>query len=156
MPDQTILIFHVSGRRFGLPLPCVREVVRAVAVTPLVGAPRVVEGIVDFRGETVPVLDFRARFGLPPRPVEPEDRLITAWTGDRLVAIRADETEWLASLDGARVDPPEQVSPALEGIAGVARLPDGLVLIHDIRTFLAQAEATALDGALAARATDGA
>jgi purine-binding chemotaxis protein CheW len=37
-------------------------------------------------------------------------------------------------------------------VSGVAKLADGLVLIHDLRTFLKETEAVTLDGALAAAA----
>ncbi|MFL5494727.1 MAG: chemotaxis protein CheW [Gemmatimonadales bacterium] len=68
--DLTIqlLTFELADRSFGLPSRLLVEVARAVSVAPLPGAPRIIEGVINVRGALVPVLDIRARFGLPPGP----------------------------------------------------------------------------------------
>jgi purine-binding chemotaxis protein CheW len=143
-----ILTFELSGQRFGIHLRSVREVVRAVAISPLPGAPSVIEGIIDVRGEVVPVFDLRARFGLLPRPVWPTQHLIIARVGDRLVAVRVDRAEWMVEVeDGAVVDA-TRVASSAKHIAGVATLEDGLVLIHDLDTFLNAFESQALEEAM--------
>ncbi len=53
-------------------------------------APQVIEGVLNFRGAAVPVLDIRTRFGLPLRPVRTTDHLIVARAGKRIAAIRVD------------------------------------------------------------------
>lgn len=144
-----LLVFELSGQRYGLSLSAVREVVRAVAITPLPGAPPVVEGAIDVRGRVVPVLDLRARFGLPPHALDPDQQLILARAGRRLVAVRADRVARLDSVPATAIEVATQVTPTLRHLAGVARLTDGLVLIHDLETFLSQAEAESLEDALA-------
>lgn len=148
--EVELLVFELSGQRYGVSLSAVREVVRAVAVTPLPGAPPVVEGAIDVRGRVVPVLDLRARFGLPPRALDPDQQLILAIAGGRLVAVRADRVAWLFSVPATEIEEAAQVTPTLRRFAGVAKLADGLVLIHDLEAFLSQAEAESLEGALAA------
>jgi len=54
-----LLVAEIGALRFGLRLSDVREVVRAVAIDPLPGAPDIVEGLINVRGEVVPVLDVR-------------------------------------------------------------------------------------------------
>lgn len=143
-----LLVFELAAQRFGVALAAVREVVHAVAITRLPGAPAVVEGAIDVRGRVVPVLDLRSRFGLPRKELTLDEHLILALAGGRLVAIRADRVSWLYEVAAAEVESAAAVTPALQQIAGVAKLPDGLVLIHDLETFLTQAEAAALAGAL--------
>lgn len=130
-------------------LACVREILRAILITPLPEAPLVIEGVIDVRGDLVPVYDLRLRFGLPPRALHPDDRFIVAWTGDRLAALRCERTGWIEAVPADAIDRPEFASG--ERIAGVARLPDGVVLIHDLATFLEEAEAQDLARALETR-----
>ncbi len=144
-----ILTFELSGQRFAVPLRSVQEVVRAVAIAPLPGAPSVIEGVIDVRGEVVPVFDLRARFALPPRSVWPTQHLIIAWARDRRVAFRVDRADWMVDVDDASLVEPATIVPGVQHIAGVATLDDGLVLIHDLDTFLAAAESEALERALA-------
>ncbi|HSJ06471.1 MAG TPA: chemotaxis protein CheW [Longimicrobiales bacterium] len=145
-----LLAFEVGGARFGIELTAVREVVRAVFITPLPGAPPTVEGIIDVRGTVVPVYDLRTRFGLPIQPLHPDHRLVTAWTGDRLVALHCERTEWLVSVPASAMERTGAVSLGDRRLAGVAKLPDGIILITDLPAFLDDAERTALDAALAA------
>jgi len=137
----TVVVFAVGGQRHGLPASAVQELVRAVAVVPLPRAPAGVEGVINLRGQVVPVLSLRARLGLPDRPLEPSDHFIIARTGQQHVALRVDRALDLVSLDAAEVDPGiELVSAA----GWVARLPDGLVLIHDLNNLLSPSESAAL------------
>jgi purine-binding chemotaxis protein CheW len=149
---REVLVFEVEGQRYGLPTADVRELVRAVAITPLPHAPAVIEGVVDVRGCVLAVLDVRARFGLPSKPLEPSDHFIVASAGPRGVILRVDRATHLALVDEASVQTPQTLGPSATYVAGVAKLEGGLVLIHDLTTFLSAAEAASLDEALHAPA----
>jgi purine-binding chemotaxis protein CheW len=143
------LRFDLDGRSFGLPAADVIEIVRAVAITPLPRAPDVVEGIIDVRGRIVPVLDVRQRFRLPPKEVDLEDHLVIASVGERVIAIRVDRCEEILTFEGQALDDLERAVAGAGYVAGVMKRSDGLVLIHDLRTFLSNEETMALDEALA-------
>jgi purine-binding chemotaxis protein CheW len=153
--DLELLVFELAGHRYALELRSVREVVPAVLITPLPDAPTVIEGIIDVRGDLVPVYDLRARFGLSPRMLDPSERIVLAWTGSRPVAFRCDRTEWLEHVASNVLEPAAAIRGAGAYITGAARLDDGLVLIHDLETFLDEAEAERLDAALSAQASAG-
>ncbi len=144
--DLDVLTFDLSGYRYALAARTVREVVRAVSIRPLPKAPAVVEGVINVRGTIVPVLDIRSRFRLPQKPLQHTDHLIVAWAGARLVAIRADRVADLAHLDAEDVADLEVAGA--QYVAGVAKLSDGLVLIHDLESFLTEAETYELDEAV--------
>jgi purine-binding chemotaxis protein CheW len=149
---REVLVFEVEGQRYGLPTTDVRELVRAVSITPLPNAPAVIEGVVNVRGRVVPVLDMRARFRLPARPLDPSDHFIVASAGPRGVILHVDGATHLALIDETSIQPSLTLGPSAAYVAGVAKLEDGLVLIHDLATFLSAAEAASLDEALQASA----
>jgi purine-binding chemotaxis protein CheW len=138
----------LADRSFGLPSRLLLEVARAVAVAPLPGSPGIIEGVINVRGALVPVLDIRARFGLPPRPLTPDQHLIIARTGPRLVALRVDRARDLIAVEQHAIETADRVAPGLEHVAGVARLTGGLLVIHDLEGFLSLDEARQVDGAL--------
>jgi purine-binding chemotaxis protein CheW len=144
-----VLIFELAGQRYGLPASDVHELIRVVTSTPLPGAPAIVEGAINLRGRLVPVFDIRTRFRLPAKAPEPSDHLIVAWAGERLAAIRVDQALELMRLESRVVENTEGVLPGVGYIPRVAKLPEGLVLIHDLNTFLSEAESAALRQALA-------
>jgi len=150
---REVLVFEVGDQRYALPTADVLELVRAVAITPLPDAPAVIEGVVNVRGRVLPVLDVRARFRLPAKPLGPSDHFIVAAAGPRGVILRVDRATHLALIEEDSVQAPETLGPGAAYVAGVAKLDDGMVLIHDLATFLSAAEAASLDEALRAPAS---
>jgi purine-binding chemotaxis protein CheW len=140
-----LLTFDIWHERFGIAVADVREVVRAVSIARLPKAPRIVEGVVNVRGCIVPALDIRARFNLPPKVLEPSDHLVIAFAKRRLVAIRVDRVTDLMTLARNDIEDVTVMVPGSNLVAGVAKLHDALILIHDLATFLSTAEAEALD-----------
>jgi purine-binding chemotaxis protein CheW len=147
---QEVLLFTLERQRYGLPVEDVRELVRAARLTPLPQAPDVVEGLLNLRGELLPVLDLRRRFRHAARPLSPQDHFIVASAGGRHVALRVDRAEGLHVILPEEWDVSPTALPGVGYVAGAAKLPDGLVLVHDLRAFLSEAEALQLDTALGA------
>ena len=143
-----VLVFEVARQRFGIPGSDVMEVVRAATIVPLPKAPAIIEGVVNVRGATVPVLDLRARFRLPAKPLEPSDHFVIGRIPERTVAIRADRALDLAVIPDGQIDDAKRITQGAEYVSGVAKLPDGLVLIHDLRTFLSDSESIQLADSL--------
>ena len=69
-------VIRLDTRWFALPVATVLRVAPRVAVTPLVDAPPDFEGVVQFGGRSLAVMDLRHRLGLPPMPVKLEDHLV--------------------------------------------------------------------------------
>ena len=145
----SLLRVHLGGAVIGLPATAVREIVRAVAITPMPGAPAIVEGVVNVRGQLVPVVDVRRRLALPPRALDPDEFLVVLLDGARTLAIRVDEVDDLVEIDADAVEASVELSPALRGLAGLAARADGVLVIYDPGAFIAQGEAEALDAMLA-------
>jgi purine-binding chemotaxis protein CheW len=145
------VVFEVGDRRLALPASGIREIVRAVAVAPLPQAPPVVEGVVNVRGTILPVIDVRPRFGMPPRELNPDQHFILAYAGPRLVALRVDRVSELIRADPAAVRSADEAAPGSRHVAGVAALPDGVIVIQDLEQLLSLDEHATLAAALAER-----
>ncbi len=146
----TIVIFALDQARYALPLECVERAVRMVEVTPLPRTPAIVRGIVNVRGHLVPVIDLRRRFGLPEREARISDHLLIARSATRTLAMIVDAMTGVAECDALEVIASTSVVPGSDYVQGIAKLADGLVLIHDLDSFLSLDEAQSLDQALAA------
>lgn len=146
-PNQ-IVVFALDEQRYALPLSAVERVVRAVEITPLPKAPEVVLGVIDAQGQVIPVVDVRRRFRLPSRPVDEDDRLILARTSRRRVALVADSVAGVHEPADREMVSAKLELPFAEYIQGVAKTPDGLILIHDLDRFLSLDEEQLLDAAL--------
>jgi purine-binding chemotaxis protein CheW len=150
-----ILLFDLDGSEYALPLHAVREVVRAVAVTPLVGAPAVVDGVIDFRGSILPVFSLRRRFGLPDRALTPSERFIVAEARGRTAVLRVDDVRWIASIEDGDLRRATDLVRGGAHVVGAVAMEDRLVMLHDLAAFLSAAEEASLNAALTAQSRGG-
>lgn len=155
-PHQ-LLIFQLDDQRFGLPLEAIERVARVVEMISLPMAPDIVLGVIDVQGRIVPVVDVRRRFRLPSRDVRLSDHLIIARTTRRCVALLVDAAGDVVECPASAMIPSDAIVPDMGYVSGVARLPDGAILIHDLESFLSLDEHAALDAAvqLSKAAVDG-
>lgn len=147
---EQVVVFLLEGQRYGLKLATTERVLPAVALTALPRAPGIVLGVFSLRGQIVPVLDIRGRFQLPRRALAPEQQMLVVHTSQRRVAILVDVTLGVVDVRGADLVPSGTILRELPYLRGIARTADGLVLIHDLDTFLALDEAAELEAALSA------
>ena len=136
LENVSVVVFVVDGQRYALPLTAAERVVSMVAIAPLPDGPDVVAGVVNVHGDIVPVLDLRRRLGLPARSYGVDTWLLLAQTPQRVVALPVDEVHGVVEVDRAQVVPPGAAVPGASVLAGVAALPDGLLLIDDPSAFL--------------------
>ena len=147
-PPDHLVTFALDGQSYALRLPAVERAIRMVEITPLPQAPDIVIGIINIQGRIIPVLDMRKRFGLPERRAGVGDQLLVARTSRRTVALVVDEVHGVTGspADGEIV--PAEIVPGLDYVAGVVKLDDGLLFIHDLDGFLSLDEEEALAAAM--------
>jgi purine-binding chemotaxis protein CheW len=147
----SLVVFVVDGRRWALPLAVVERVVAMVAVSPLPRSPAGVRGAVNVHGEIVPVLDLESRLGLEARDRGPEAQLVLARTSRRAVAVAVDDSLGVLEVERDAIGAPADAGSP--GVAGIAALADGLLVIHDLDAFLSAGDEAQLAAVLAEAAS---
>jgi purine-binding chemotaxis protein CheW len=143
-----LVVFALDEQRYALHLSAVERIVKVVEVTPLPKAPEIVLGVVNLQGRIIPAVNIRKRFGLPGRDVNLSDQLIIANTSRRTVALVADSVSGVVERSANEVIAGGKILPGMEYVEGVAKLTDGMVLIHDLDRFLSLEEENKLDDAV--------
>lgn len=138
----------LAGQCYALYLAQVERVIRAVEVVLLPGAPAIIAGVINVQGQVMPVVNIRRRFRLPEREMALSDHMIVARTARRTIALLVDGATGVIELSQSQVVRSPLILPDMEYVDGVVKLEDGLILIHDLNTFLALDEESALDHAL--------
>lgn len=142
------LEFECRGRRFAVPLACVRRAVLSAQPEPLPGASEIVLGVLNVGGQTVTVLDFARRAGCGPTVIDAGQQFLIVELNGFLCAFVVDAVNGpgVAEHDGGGW--PGEVGAA-DFIEGVVRQPDGLCLVIDPARFLFEDEQAQLAQALA-------
>ncbi len=143
-----LLVFTLDNWRCALELSSVEKVYRAVAVTPLPDAPAIVLGVVNVKGAVLPVIDVRRCFDLPEKNLTPDKQMIVADSSGRLVVLVVDSVTDVVECSENDITSASAIVPGMEYVEGVARLKDGMILIHNLARFLSLEEKAALEQAL--------
>jgi purine-binding chemotaxis protein CheW len=133
--DAPILhvLFKVDETLYALPAEVVLQMESYTGATVVPGAPSFVAGIIQLRGRVVPVVDLRARFGLPPRAPTLETRVVVGEQHDRTVALVADSAREVVRMTPSQLKPPPRlVEDGAKGfVKAVAQLGDRTVMVLD-------------------------
>ncbi|HEY8090604.1 MAG TPA: chemotaxis protein CheW [Polyangiaceae bacterium] len=132
-PSKNLVGFVVGDVEYAVEIARVKEIANPLAVVALPHAPRSVVGVADYRGAVVPVVDLRARFGLPHAPPTRRTKWIVVDVSNRLVALVVDGVTEVFGTGGAGLRPAPSLGDGddLRGIAGVTTHGKGLVFVLD-------------------------
>lgn len=147
-PAENLVVFALDSQPYALALSTVERAVRIVEITPLPQAPEIVFGVINLEGRIIPVMNIRRRFRLPERRPGLGDQLLIARTALRTVALVVDEVRGVIECPAHAEIDPAAIVPGLEYVAGVIKLSDSLLFIHDLDVFLSIEEEKALAAAI--------
>ena len=135
-PAQEILAFRLASEEYGIPLRCVQEIRSYQKPTHMAGAPAQWLGVIDLRGEVVPLLDLRRRLALA--AAEPNDLtvVIVISLGERRVGVVADQVNDVIALERQQI----RAMPALPGVPEQRHMP-GMAVVADRRLVLMDIQA---------------
>jgi len=125
--------FYLNGLFFGVEVLRVQEVIRYQEMTGVPLAPRMIEGLINLRGQIVTAIDLRRRLELPARASGELPMNVVVRSEDGAVSLLVDEIGDVVEIkDDIYERPPETLTGvARELIQGVYKLKDRLLLILD-------------------------
>jgi purine-binding chemotaxis protein CheW len=126
--------FRVGTASYAMPAAQVLHLESYEMATHVPGAPSYVAGLVQVRGRLVPVVDLRARFGLPPIEHSLDHRVVVVQIGTRVAGLLVDSAREVVQIDEASYEkPPELIEEQASGfVRGVATVMQRLFLLVDV------------------------
>lgn len=120
-PGLEILEFFLANERYGLETSYVREVHPLRNLTPLPCTPAFVSGVVNLRGQIVPVLDLKKFFGLAEQGLTDLHRIILVGQGELEFGLLADISVGVRTIavDSIQPAPSTLEGPGAEYLKGV-------------------------------------
>jgi len=128
------VVFDLGGEQFGIELSQVREVAILPDVTPVPSMPEWLVGVVNLRGEVVPVVSLAKAIGAG-KGGAGEDRMIVVEVGARPVGVVISGLPRIDRANESELEPaPELIIQRLKRdfIKGVVKKGDGLVILLDM------------------------
>lgn len=132
--EERFVVFRLAGEDYAVTIAGVHTVEKIMPITRVPRAPEFVDGVINLRGEVVPVINLRRRLGLPAATGHIEAHVVVALVGEQLVGLIVDEISHVLSLPSTAIQPADQVIGEANRsfILGVGKWENGLIIILDL------------------------
>lgn len=144
------VILGVDQELFAIDVDCVQEILDHRPIARVPHAPDCMSGMIDVRGQTVPVIDLRIRFGLPPVAPTPHTRIIVldlTLNGRKTVlGMMVDRVYEVSALADHVIEAPPDIGLRWHSkyIDGVGRRGDSFVIVIALSRLFTTEDAVAI------------
>ncbi|MBO8181007.1 MAG: chemotaxis protein CheW [Archaeoglobus sp.] len=138
-----LVIFNLGNERYGVETSQVKEIIRVEEITAIPNAPEFIEGVINLRGQITTIINLRKRFGMEPKPIDNDTRIIVFEHNGSTIGMMVDTVTEVKYLAKENIDElPEIITSRTESkfLRGVGKLPDGLLILIDLGKVLSGEE----------------
>ncbi len=127
---------------YGVPITKVQEIIPMAVPTKLPQVPDFVEGIINLRGQIIPIIDLKKRFGMIASEQSSESRSVVVEVEGQTVGIIVDEVSEVLRLPQDSIEPPPSVIGGITAdyLIGVGKIEDRLLILLDMDKVFNDAE----------------
>jgi purine-binding chemotaxis protein CheW len=142
-----VVSFKLGSEEYGVDIAQVQEINRMVAVTHVPRAPQFMEGVINLRGQLIPIIDLRTRFGMPRAEHTKNTRIVVTEIAAKRVGMVVDSVSEVLRLPVDQIeDAPEMLTGVdTEYIRGVGKVEDRLIILLDLARIISGAEKRELE-----------
>ncbi|HEB33117.1 MAG TPA: chemotaxis protein CheW [Spirochaetes bacterium] len=139
--DQ-LISFAIGDDDYGVNIQTVKEVIRHREITRLPKAPAFVKGVINLRGDIIPILDLRERFGMEQKEYTGMTRVIVVEIDGRSIGTVVDSVSHVIRIDEGQIEPPPPCVGQIteEYIRGVGKVGEKLIVLLNIDRILTSEE----------------
>lgn len=131
---EPFILFELAGTTYGVRSRFVQQMEMIEHITPVPNAPPAVEGVVLARGQVIPALSLRVRFGFAKVPYDLRARLMVVKSAERTIGLIVDSAREFLRIPAAAIEPPPEAITGLSGkyLEGIATINGRMILVLDL------------------------
>ncbi|MCL1995182.1 MAG: chemotaxis protein CheW [Defluviitaleaceae bacterium] len=135
--DDKYLIFKVEEEEFGIEISTVQEIINIVPITRVPHTPNYLKGIINLRGDLVPIIEVRSRFMMEHRPYDDLTCIIVLEREEEKIGLIVDEVHEVKyiSKENTSYPPSAKLSYANQFVKGLGHVEEKVILLiepHDL------------------------
>jgi len=150
------LTFHLAGEFYGMGILKVQEIIGIMAVTHVPKMPKFVRGVINLRGQVIPVVELRSKFDLPHADDTEKTCIIVVQVGQgstlATIGLIVDEVAEVVNLQANQLEPTPTFGADVDTkfIQGIGKMNDRVIMLLDIERILNDCEQAGLSEVLSA------
>ena len=141
--DQALkqyIVLRFNKEQFGISINYIQNIVRMTSITRVPNVPEYIKGVINLRGEIIPIMSLRIKLGLEPDEITGQTRIIIVSVNDNLIGLFVDEVMEVLVLEDAQIDKQikESTDKNSKYIYGVGKMQDRLISLFNIEQIIAE------------------
>lgn len=140
------LTFHLGKETYGIEIYYVIEIVGIQKITEVPDMPEFVKGVINLRGQVIPVMDVRTRFKMAPREYNDRTCVVVVSVDDTDIGLVVDTVDEVADIPEADISPPPKIGKSASSryIKGMGKTGEDVKIILDVNKLLFEEELATL------------
>ena len=137
-----VVSFRLGDEEYGVDIMTVQEIILVGCITQVPEVPEHVLGVINLRGNVIPILNLRARFGMPEQAANDATRIVVMNLNGRTVGVVVDGVSEVLRLSHEDISPtpPSLVGAGRDYVTGLARRKERLLVLLDMARLLVGSE----------------
>lgn len=131
------LTFHIADEDYGIEIRYVTEIIGIQSITDVPDMPDYIKGVINLRGNVIPVMDVRKRFNLPEKAYEERTCIVVVNVDDKTVGLVVDKVNEVIDIPDEQIEPPPRTkAESGQYIQGMGKVEDEVKILLDVRKLL--------------------
>ncbi len=143
MTENQYVVFKLDKNEFGIDIMNVKEIIPYQESVSVPNTPDFIEGIINYRGNVIPVINLRERFDMDVNEITKDTRIIVITLNEKEVGFIVDEASQTIRLNEEQIDPTPDIVSGIDKryITGIGKIDENrLLILLDLKEILTDEE----------------
>lgn len=141
--DNKFLMCRIGGESYGIDIQHVTDIIELQKITEVPDMPDYVRGVINLRGNVIPVIDMRLRFGMESKEYDDRTVITVVKIKDYSIGFIVDTATEVQDIPEKNIDPPPSFKESGERnkyISGLGKIDDQVIILLDMEKLVGQEE----------------
>lgn len=141
MADKQYIIFRLNDEKFAASINHIASITEYSSITPLPNGPAYIDGLLNLRGDIIPVVNLKKRFKMAEQQMN-QKRILIARKNDLQIGFLVDDASQSMSVEASKILPPPLIAIKKDNayISEVCVHRDELIIVIDLDKVLSDDE----------------
>lgn len=137
-----VVSFNLANEEYAIEITKIKEIILVEGITSVPQMPDYIEGIINLRGNVIPVLDLRKRFGMKNTALNDDTRIVVSRMSEKIIGLIVDSVSQVMKIPNNDIQPPPDTIAGLAGeyLTGVGKVDERMIMLLDIDKVLSEDE----------------
>ncbi|QEK10947.1 purine-binding chemotaxis protein CheW [Crassaminicella thermophila] len=134
MAEKQYVIFKLGREEYGIDIMNVREITEFKETTKIPNAPNFIEGVINLRGNVIPVINLKKRFKLDETNIANNSRIIIVTMDAKQIGFIVDDASQVMTLNEDEIENPPEIITGIDRkyIVGIGKMDEKIIILLDL------------------------